>query len=99
MYYRLFSNSSAVIDYGRMLFKPEDANVQFMVVVRPDSKGNLHQLLCEKKFAGILNESENYSNIESESELEEMTAISDEEAEERRWTAWVKMKRGRNSKT
>lgn len=83
------------MDYGKLILKPEDSNVHFLVVSRQDKNGKTHQILYHEKFARILKESEKSRNIDSESEIEDIYAISDVEAEERRWSAWMKSKRMR----
>lgn len=80
------------MDYGKLILN--HANVNFLVVSRRDKNGKT-QILYHEKFARILRESENCRNIDSESEIEDIYAISDEEAEDRRWSAWMKSKRMR----
>lgn len=64
-----------------------------MVVSRQDNTGKRHQILYDEKFIKILKEAEKRNNIESESEVEELNAVSDEDAEDARWEEWMKDKR------
>lgn len=84
------NNFSSKVDYGKLIFRPEDQNTHLVVVSRQDKKGKRHQILFDEKFFKILNESETHRNIDSESEVEGLNATSDEEAEHGRWEAWMK---------
>lgn len=84
---------SAEVDFGKLCFKQEDQNTRYMVVSRQDKTGKRHQILYDEKFIKILKEAEKRNNIESESEVEELNAVSDEDAEDARWEEWMKDKR------
>lgn len=88
---------SADVDFGKLCFRPEDQHSRYMVVARQDKTGKRHQILYDEKFIKILNEAEQRKSIESESEVEDLHAISDEEAEDQRWEEWMKDKRIKSS--
>lgn len=88
------------MDYGKLIFRPEDQNTNYVVLSRQDVNGKRHQILYDAQFAKILRESETWQNIESESEVEGLSAAtSDEEAEQERWEEWMRKRKSNRAKS